>query len=205
MLITMRIYVFIITFIIASAQTVFAQDFLDSLQVNKPGCGSISIMQTAEIDNLVNNTKLIKGKKTPQADNKALQQNKANGTDNTQNNITKNNSGQQQASQNQPQQTESTAGNPNATTKSKKVTTYRIQVFAGGNSRTDRQNAERTGNAMRKAFPHIPTYVHFYSPRWICRMGNFRTYQEASEVLKDVKAMGYRQACIVKGTVNVKY
>lgn len=87
----------------------------------------------------------------------------------------------------------------------RKVTGYRIQAFSGGNSRADRQKAERTGSAIKMRYPNLPIYVHFYNPRWICRVGNFRSYSEAARVLKDIKAMGYSQACIVKGKINLGY
>ena len=87
----------------------------------------------------------------------------------------------------------------------RKVMGYRVQAYSGGNSRADRQRAESIGNAIKMRFPDLPIYVHFYSPRWICRVGNFRTYQEANEVLQEIKGMGYRQACIVKGKITVRY
>ena len=86
-----------------------------------------------------------------------------------------------------------------------KVTGYRVQVFAGGNSRYDRLKAEKTGSEIKSLFPDVPVYVHFYSPRWICRMGNYRTYEEAHEILKRVKDMGYQSAIIVKGKITVQY
>ena len=86
-----------------------------------------------------------------------------------------------------------------------KVTGYRVQAYAGGNSRADRQKAENIGSAIKMRFPDQPVYVHFYSPRWICRIGNYRTFQEASNMLKAIKAMGYKQACIVKGKISVAY
>ena len=86
-----------------------------------------------------------------------------------------------------------------------KVSGYRVQVFAGGNSRNDRIKAERTGSEIKSMFPGVPVYVHFYSPRWICRMGNYRTYEEAHEVLTRVKNLGYESAIIVKGKITVSY
>lgn len=86
-----------------------------------------------------------------------------------------------------------------------KVTGYRVQVFAGGNTRNDRLKAERIGSEIKGQFPDIPVYVHFYSPRWICRIGNFRTYEEAHEVLARVKSNGYKSAIIVKGKITVQY
>ena len=83
--------------------------------------------------------------------------------------------------------------------------TTRVQVFSGGNTRADRVKAEQVKGAMKAEFPGQPVYTHFYSPRWICRMGNFRTYAEAEKILKQVKAMGYPQAVIVKGKISVAY
>ncbi|MBR1410942.1 MAG: SPOR domain-containing protein [Prevotella sp.] len=86
-----------------------------------------------------------------------------------------------------------------------KVAGYRVQVFAGGNTRNDRIKAERIGSEIKGLFPGVPVYVHFYSPRWICRIGNYRTYEEAHAVLERVKNNGYQSAIIVKGKITVQY
>ena len=86
-----------------------------------------------------------------------------------------------------------------------KVAGYRVQVFAGGNTRKDRVKAERIGSEIKSLFPGVPVYVHFYSPRWICRIGNYRTYEEAHAVLERVKNNGYQSAIIVKGKITVQY
>jgi len=102
-------------------------------------------------------------------------------------------------------QTEKVAETRNDTTsvtpqrRMRKVTGYRIQAFVGAN----RQKAEQTGNALRTLFPDQPVYVSFLQPRWICRMGNFRTYAEAKAKLNDVRQMGYEAAIIVKGKISV--
>ncbi len=84
-----------------------------------------------------------------------------------------------------------------------KTTGYRVQAFAGGNSRRDRQKAERTGNALRQLFPEENVYVRFYSPRWVCRVGNYQTYEEAHEMMLNIRKMGYESATIVKGKIIV--
>ncbi|MBR6276828.1 MAG: SPOR domain-containing protein [Prevotella sp.] len=86
-----------------------------------------------------------------------------------------------------------------------KINGYRVQAFAGGNSRADRQKAEQVGNLLKSHFPNEPVYVHFYSPRWICRMGNYRTMEEAHEMLSNVRKIGITGASIVKGKITVKY
>lgn len=86
-----------------------------------------------------------------------------------------------------------------------KTTGYRVQVFSGGNSRIDRQKAEQAGAAMKQYFPTEPVYVHFYSPSWKCRIGNYVEQEDAQRVLEQVKALGYKQACLVKGKISVQY
>lgn len=88
---------------------------------------------------------------------------------------------------------------------SRKVDGYRVQAFAGGNSRDDRNKAQSIGNNIKQHFPSEPIYVHFYSPRWICRVGNYRSFAEASAMLKELKKLGYKSACIVKGKITVQY
>lgn len=87
-----------------------------------------------------------------------------------------------------------------------KVNGYRVQAFAGGNQRKDRQKAEQVGNTIKESYPDTPIYVHFYSPRWICRVGNYRTYEEAHEMLMNIRnKLGISGASIVKGKITVPY
>ena len=87
---------------------------------------------------------------------------------------------------------------------SRKIVGYRVQAFSGGNSRIDRQKAEQASIVIKTKYPEEPVYVHFYSPHWICRVGNYRTFEEANSMLQKVKALGYRQANIVKGKITVQ-
>ena len=86
-----------------------------------------------------------------------------------------------------------------------KVNGYRVQAFAGGNQRKDRQKAEQIGSTIKASYPREPIYVHFYSPRWICRVGNYRTYEEANEMLQNIRKLGISGASIVKGKITVQY
>ena len=67
------------------------------------------------------------------------------------------------------------------------------------------QQAEQTRNAIKSHYPNVPVYVHFYSPRWICRVGNYRTYEEAHQMLVSLRDLGFDQATIVKGKITVAY
>ena len=84
-----------------------------------------------------------------------------------------------------------------------KTVGYRVQVMAGGNTRRDRQRAEQAGRSLRTLYPREEVYVHFYSPRWICRLGNYRTYEEAHEKMLEVRKLGYDAATVVKGKITV--
>ncbi len=94
---------------------------------------------------------------------------------------------------------------PKKNTRYYKTTGYRVQVFAGGNSRNDKLKAERIGGELRALFPGETVYTHFYPPRWICRIGNYKTYEEAHKILHDVRQLGYSSATIVKGKIAVAY
>ena len=86
-----------------------------------------------------------------------------------------------------------------------KVTGFRVQAFAGGNTREDKRKAEEARDKIKRAYPSEPVYVHFYSPRWICRVGNYRTQEEANRMLRNIRNLGYRQAVVVKGKITVQY
>lgn len=237
-----------------------AQTFLKDLQQKRQGEGTVTVRQSADIDDLVNNAKLQIG--TPQAtqqDNKPKPatpnaQGGKNAQPNAQTQRPAATAGKPNTAAGKPQQgdhkgdsaqahkpqqpqgpTENKPNTPehkSAATEHKpaqekqpqkqdkepegtvdtskkmmrnarKVTGYRIQAFSGGNSRADREKATSIGDAIKRKYPEQPVYVHFYSPRWICRVGNFRSYEEAAQVLKGIKAMGYKQACIVKGKITV--
>lgn len=86
----------------------------------------------------------------------------------------------------------------------RKVKGYRVQAYSGSNTRQSRQMAEKAGNAIKAKFPDQPVYVHFYSPSWKCRVGNFRSYAEAERLMKQIRRMGYKSACVVSGTITVQ-
>ena len=87
-----------------------------------------------------------------------------------------------------------------------KTVGYRIQVYAGGNNRQSKAEALYMANLVRSTFSGIPVYTHFVSPRWICRVGDFRTYEEANELLRRMRiTQQFREASIVKSRIIVNY
>ena len=86
-----------------------------------------------------------------------------------------------------------------------KINGYRIQVYFGDNSRKGKTEARAAGLRFKKYFPALSIYVSFVSPHWLCRAGDFRTMEEASEVLRQIRQMGiFREAVIVKSKINVR-
>ena len=181
-----------------------AQTFLDRLKKPAKDKAVVTVTQDAAIDKLVNGDITAKttvvNKKEHAASTKKESAHSAS---------TKKESAHSASTTTTPHTSSSTIEEPDMSNKvmknSYKVMGYRVQAFAGGNKRDDRQAAENVGNAIKRRFPEQPIYVHFYSPRWICRVGNFRTYEEAHAMLVEIREMGYKQASIVKGKISVQY
>jgi hypothetical protein len=86
-----------------------------------------------------------------------------------------------------------------------KMNGYRIQVYFGDNSRKGKAEARAAGLRFRSSFPEHSVYVSFISPHWLCRVGDFRTNEEAREVLRQIREMGiFREAVIVKSKINAR-
>ena len=200
-----------------------AQKFLDHLQQQKAGQGTVTVTQSPEITELVNGKPQSEVNTSPAKpqDNKTEQTPIKPATGAVGDSSTTAPKDTIPEEREEPKKRKVIGfENNNITTEdgttivdtrkkvmrnAQKVTGYRIQAFAGGNTRADRVKAEQAGGKLKNAFPQQPIYVHFYSPRWICRMGNYKTYNEAAKLLKKVKALGYPQACIVKGKITVQY
>ena len=193
----------------ADAQSSFTQ----RLQQSKSGEGKITVTQDKAIDELVNGPAVVPAKPKTNTTTTQPKATEKKEKDKEKDNITATN---QDKKTEQPKVV--VVEHHDSTTidttpeeiqkkvlKGVKVAGYRVQVFAGGNTRNDRIKAERIGSEIKGLFPGVPVYVHFYSPRWICRMGNYRTYEEAHAVLQRVKNNGYQSAIIVKGKITISY
>lgn len=82
-----------------------------------------------------------------------------------------------------------------------KVDGYRVQLFAGSNSRQAREAAQKIAKEVRQQFDYR-VYSLFDSPRWICRVGDFQTYEAANQAMRELRAKGnYKEAVIVRDKV----
>ena len=179
-----------------------AQTFTRRIQQQKAGQGTITIHESTEIDQLVNESKIgpvatLSSTTKPVTTKPTTTTKPSNATTSEASKVS-----------NQTSQEETPEESPVDNTKKimtggYKINGYRVQAFAGGNSRKDRQQAEAVGNQIKSSYPGVPVYVHFYSPRWICRVGNYRTYEEAHQMLLSLRKMGLSEAVVVKGKITV--
>ena len=179
------VYLFTLLPVFANAQTTFTQ----RIQQEAKGEGTLTMTHSQTIDNLVNSLKT--GGNQKQTDEKTATKERKTDT-------------------HVFVERDSTSTDPIDTRKKVmrggyKVNGYRVQAFAGGNSRKDRQMAEQTRNTIKSHYPSEPIYVHFYSPRWICRVGNYRTYEEAQQMLLNIRKLGISGASIIKAKISVAY
>lgn len=187
-----------------------AQSYLEHLQQKTQGLGTVSVHQSKEIDDLVNGA--VPVAKPVAKTTTSPTQNTAANTEKTAEEEKKEEPKERVALKPDMPKTETESGTEVEVDMSKKVmrnsykvTGYRVQAFAGGNTREDKRKAEEACDKIKRAYPSEPVYVHFYSPRWICRVGNYRTQEEANRMLRNIRNLGYRQAVVVKGKITVQY
>ena len=81
---------------------------------------------------------------------------------------------------------------------------YRVQVYAGNNSRVARNEANKTAEKVREEFPELPVYVYLQAPRWLCRAGDFRSIEEADATMRRLKATGiFKEVSIVREQIKI--
>lgn len=87
-----------------------------------------------------------------------------------------------------------------------KISGYRVQIYAGSNSRSSRIEAEKAAQRFKGFFPHVPAYTHFYPPRWVCRVGDFKTAEEAQSFMHEIAQLkAFSGLIVVKTAIQVAY
>ena len=83
---------------------------------------------------------------------------------------------------------------------------YRICIFTGGNSRADKNKAIQMGNKCRAKFGELAVYPSFIAPRWVTYVGDFRTHQEAQKYVTLIRRarLSY-EVRVVRSEVNLPY
>ncbi len=69
-----------------------------------------------------------------------------------------------------------------------KIQGYRTQVFSGNNQRKSKDEAFRKEKEIKELFPNIATYVTYNAPFWKLRIGDFRSHEEAYQMMRELMA-----------------
>ncbi|KAA6339545.1 hypothetical protein EZS27_012524 [termite gut metagenome] len=86
-----------------------------------------------------------------------------------------------------------------------KVPGYRVQVYAGNNSRGARDEAASMAARVKDYFPDVDVYTSFDPPRWICRVGNFLTIEEADAMAFQLKSLLlFKELFIVREQIHIR-
>lgn len=81
---------------------------------------------------------------------------------------------------------------------------YRVQVYAGNNSRIARKEANDIAEQIKVEFPELSVYAFFQPPRWLCRVGDYRSIEEADAAMRRLKTTGkFKEVSIVREQINI--
>ncbi|MDR0836256.1 MAG: SPOR domain-containing protein [Tannerella sp.] len=64
---------------------------------------------------------------------------------------------------------------------------YRVQFYSGNDQRKSRGQAESLQEQLKKMYPDLQTYVRFNAPFWKLHVGNYRSWEEASQMLRTLR------------------
>lgn len=188
------------------------QTFTQHVISQKAGEGKVVIHTDAKTDSIINNTKPTPAKRDAndkKLDRKNSQSSKTSShTSDTSRHSTNHHAAESRRHEETTQgrshegSNEEEAHTPRHTYINRervRQTGYRIQIYTGGNSHQDKAKAYNIGAKCRKAFPELSAYPRFMSPRWICRVGDFRTREEALKYVRRIRAKRIsREAHVVR-------
>lgn len=209
----MKQFVAILSFVFLGLTGAQAQTFLEDIQKQEAGQGTITVKESSDIDDLVNGKTPINV--APPKENKVQSQAKVDVPDKVADDVAKNNEKTVEKKEKrivkkkveEPTETDDenapTIARKKIVKGGKKVNGYRVQVCTGNNTREGKQKAQSAGQRVKAKYPSLPVYVHFVTPRWICQVGNFSDRKDAEKVLSGIRGMGYTGACIVAGKITV--
>lgn len=81
---------------------------------------------------------------------------------------------------------------------------YRVQIYAGNNTRQAKNEAYGIGARVKEYFPELTVYTSFNPPRWLCRVGDFRSIEEADAMMRRLRSTGvFKEVSIVKDQINI--
>lgn len=86
-----------------------------------------------------------------------------------------------------------------------RINGFRVQIIMAGNTAKDQSNVKAMARKFKNSFPNVNAYVYFNAPHWVCSVGDYYSRAEATEMLKQVRAMGFSSSSIVRSKINNYY
>lgn len=86
-----------------------------------------------------------------------------------------------------------------------RINGYRVQIIMAGNTAKDQSSVKAMARKFKNSFPNVNAYVYFNAPHWVCSVGDYYSREEAAEMLKQVRAMGFNSSSIVRSKINNYY
>lgn len=86
------------------------------------------------------------------------------------------------------------------------VSGYRVRVFSGNNQITSKNEAYKIEKELLDYMPELSTYVIFRTPNWRLMVGNYRTMEEATAALRELKKkfpVYGREMFVVKDEIEI--
>ena len=82
---------------------------------------------------------------------------------------------------------------------------YRIQVYSGSDQKVAKNEANSRKGAIQSSFPNMEVTLSYNSPVWRVRAGNFKTQEQASQALSELKAKfpGFKEMRVVDDVVKI--
>ncbi len=82
---------------------------------------------------------------------------------------------------------------------------YRIQVYSGSDQKVAKNEAYSRKASIQSSYPNMEVTVSYNSPVWRVRAGNFKTQEQASQALGDMKNKfpRFREMRVVDDVVKV--
>lgn len=84
-----------------------------------------------------------------------------------------------------------------------KVNGYRVQIYMAGNTAEDKATVKSWARRFKNHFPDVNAYVYFDSPHWVCSVGDYRSRDEANQMLTQIRSTSqFNSASIVRSKIN---
>ena len=85
-----------------------------------------------------------------------------------------------------------------------KAAGYRVQVYAGSNTRQAKNEAHAVAASVKELFPELLIYTFFNPPRWLCRVGDYQSIEEADAMMRRLRSTGqFKEVSIVRDQINI--